>query len=110
MPLVPQAPNQGLIDLVESVFISPRSSNKHLSGEKKNLLTLSLSILDIVLNLTNSGIRRTLSLQSSSTRGVGAARNCICKEMQGAAVESDCSMSWPLARVSSCLKLHLKPR
>ncbi|KAK3637073.1 hypothetical protein LTR56_013804 [Elasticomyces elasticus] len=72
VPLVPQAPDAELKALLDGVSI-PRIEN-------------------IIHTLTNFGTRHTLSIQNSSTRGIGAARDWIYREMQGFAEESDGAM------------------
>ncbi|KAK4889043.1 hypothetical protein LTR27_012159 [Elasticomyces elasticus] len=72
VPLVPQAPDAELKALLDGVSI-PRIEN-------------------IIHTLTNFGTRHTLSIQNSSTRGIGAARDWIYREMQGFAEESDGDM------------------
>ncbi|KAK3112861.1 hypothetical protein LTR53_010412 [Teratosphaeriaceae sp. CCFEE 6253] len=72
VPLVPQAPDAELTALLDGISI-PR-------------------VEAIIQNLTNFGTRHTLSLQNSSTRGIGAARDWIYREMQGFAAESDGAM------------------
>ncbi|KAK4560765.1 hypothetical protein LTR86_005344 [Recurvomyces mirabilis] len=71
--LVPQAPDQELISLIEGIDVN--------------------RVKDIVTTLTNFGTRHTLSQQNSSTRGIGAARDWIYKEMQSLAAPADGSMS-----------------
>ncbi|KAI0484063.1 peptidase M28 [Xylariaceae sp. FL0804] len=61
-PLVPQEPDEELIELVEGIDVE--------------------RVRNIVQTLTNFGTRHTLSQQNSSTRGIGAARDWIYKEMQ----------------------------
>jgi hypothetical protein len=46
----------------------------------------------IISSLVNFGTRHTLSTQNSSTRGIGAARDWIYKEMQGYAEPSEGNM------------------
>jgi len=46
----------------------------------------------IIRNLTAFGTRHTLSIQNSSTRGIGAARDWIYREMQGFAEPSNGAM------------------
>ncbi|EMC93142.1 hypothetical protein BAUCODRAFT_133134 [Baudoinia panamericana UAMH 10762] len=72
-PLVPQRPDQELINMLNEISI-PRINN-------------------IVTTLTNFGTRHTLSLQNSSTRGIGAARDWIYNEMLQLAQPSNGSMS-----------------
>ena len=51
-----------------------------------------VGIQNIVQTLTNFGTRHTLSQQNSSTRGIGAARDWIYKEMQALAEPSNGAM------------------
>ncbi|KAK5117583.1 hypothetical protein LTR62_005005 [Meristemomyces frigidus] len=71
-PLVPQAPDQELIEMLEGIDVN--------------------RVRSIVTTLTNFGTRHTLSQQNSSTRGIGAARDWIYKEMQSLAAPSNGSM------------------
>lgn len=68
-PLEPQTPDVELQQMIAEV-----------SSER---------VKNIVTTLTNFGTRHTLSLQNSSTRGIGAARDWIYKEMQALAEPSD---------------------
>lgn len=49
-------------------------------------------IQTIVTKLAGFGTRHTLSTQNSTTRGIGAARDWILKEMQGFAAQSNGTM------------------
>lgn len=49
-------------------------------------------IENIVTTLANFGTRHTLSAQNSTTRGIGAARDWLLKEMQSIAADSDGNM------------------
>ncbi|KAK5132783.1 hypothetical protein LTR08_008668 [Meristemomyces frigidus] len=71
-PLVPQKPDAELMEMLSEV-----------SAER---------VQHIVTTLANFGTRHTLSQQNSSTRGIGAARDWIYKEMQQLAKPSNGSM------------------
>ncbi|KAI9694842.1 MAG: hypothetical protein M1822_000458 [Bathelium mastoideum] len=71
-PLVPQAADSELTDLLAQ-FDPSRIQN-------------------IIQTLTNFGTRHTLSTQTDPTRGIGAARDWIAKEMRGFAAASNGSM------------------
>lgn len=49
-------------------------------------------IQSIVTTLANFGTRHTLSVQNSTTRGIGAARDWILRQMQSMAAEADGNM------------------
>ncbi|KAF2231702.1 peptidase M28 [Viridothelium virens] len=72
VPLVPQAADSELTDLL-SQFNTSRIQN-------------------IIETLTNFGTRHTLSTQTDPTRGIGAARDWIAKEMRALAAPSNGSM------------------
>ncbi|KAK0255639.1 hypothetical protein LTR35_004658 [Friedmanniomyces endolithicus] len=72
MPLAPQAPDAELKELLEGVSIA--------------------RIENIIQTLTNFGTRHTLSIQNSSTRGIGAARDWIHHEMLALAEPSNGNM------------------
>lgn len=71
-PLVPQAPDDQLVSTLAEIDQD--------------------RIESIVTNLVNFGTRHTLSAQNSTTRGIGAARNWIYREMQAIAADSDGNM------------------
>lgn len=71
-PLTPQKPDSQLVEATAGIDES--------------------RIEDIVTTLANFGTRHTLSIQNSSTRGIGAARDWIYSEMQDIAAESDGNM------------------
>jgi len=56
------------------------------------LTPLLLGIENIIQTLTNFGTRHTLSIQNSSTRGIGAARDWIHHEMLALAEPSNGTM------------------
>lgn len=68
-PLIPQAPDQMLINMLAQVDPA--------------------RIKTIVNKLTNFGTRHTMSTQNSTTRGIGAARDWIATQMQGFAAKSN---------------------
>lgn len=72
VPLTPQAPDDELLDMVAEVDES--------------------RIENIVTTLANFGTRHTLSAQNSTTRGIGAARDWLWREMQSIAAGSDGAM------------------
>lgn len=71
-PLVPQKPDSQLQKMIADVN--------------------QTRVEDIVTTLANFGTRHTLSIQNSSTRGIGAARDWIYAEMQSFAAESEGNM------------------
>ncbi|KAF2768903.1 peptidase M28 [Teratosphaeria nubilosa] len=71
-PLVSQAPDAELQEMLSEVSVE--------------------RVQSIVTTLTNFGTRHTLSQQNSSTRGIGAARDRIYKEMLDLAAPSNGSM------------------
>ncbi|KAK4961335.1 hypothetical protein LTR10_001825 [Elasticomyces elasticus] len=89
VPLVPQAPDAELKALLDGVSIPRKHSG---SSESKAVVDKCSGIENIIHTLTNFGTRHTLSIQNSSTRGIGAARDWIYREMQGFAEESDGAM------------------
>ena len=68
-PLEPQKPDAEVQDLISQISVS--------------------NVNHTITTLANFGTRHTLSIQNSSTRGIGAARNWILSEMQGYAEASD---------------------
>ena len=64
----------------------------HSTASSSAVLTVVVGIKNIVTTLTNFGTRHTLSQQNSSTRGIGAARDWIYKEMQALAEPSNGDM------------------
>lgn len=71
-PLTPQKPDEQLVEAIAAINES--------------------RVEDIVTTLANFGTRHTLSIQNSSTRGIGAARDWIYNQMQDVAAESDGNM------------------
>lgn len=71
-PLAPQKPDSQLVEAIAAINES--------------------RVEDIVTKLANFGTRHTLSIQNSSTRGIGAARDWIYNQMQDVAAESDGNM------------------
>lgn len=72
VPLTPQAPDLQLVGLLAEV-----------DGSR---------IENTVTTLANFGTRHTLSIQNSTTRGIGAARDWILREMQSIATDADGNM------------------
>ena len=77
----------------------PTDLGKELQPQRPDHLTSKIvaqidqdRIGDIITKLADFGTRHTLSTQNSSTRGIGAARDWIYKEMQGYAKDSNGSM------------------
>ena len=77
----------------------PTDLGKALQPQKPDNLTSHIvaqidqeRVGDIITKLAGFGTRHTLSIQNSTTRGIGAARDWIYKEMQGYAAESNGSM------------------
>lgn len=70
--LTPQAPDDQLVSLLAQIDES--------------------RIENIVTTLANFGTRHTLSIQNSTTRGIGAARDWIFQEMQSIATATDGNM------------------
>lgn len=68
-PLTPQAPNDQVLSLIAAI---------NETNIERTIATLS-----------SFGTRHTLSAQNSSTRGIGAARDWILREMQSAAAGAD---------------------
>jgi acetylornithine deacetylase/succinyl-diaminopimelate desuccinylase-like protein len=77
----------------------PTDLGKDLQPQRPDNLTSKIvaqvdqqRVEDIITKLAGFGTRHTLSIQNSTTRGIGAARDWIYKEMQGYAAESNGSM------------------
>lgn len=77
----------------------PTDLGKEIQPQRPDKLTRDIvnqvdqkRVEDIVTKLADFGTRHTLSIQNSSTRGIGAARDWIYKEMRGYAAESDGNM------------------
>lgn len=71
-PLAPQKPDTQLVEAVAAID--------------------EARVENIVTTLANFGTRHTLSIQNSSTRGIGAARDWIYNQMQDIAADSNGNM------------------
>lgn len=72
VPLTPQAPDEQILSMLAEIDES--------------------RIQDTIATLANFGTRHTLSAQNSTTRGIGAARDWILREMQSAAAAANGTM------------------